>query len=379
MLELSHDDLARFRANVALARLTAEASTPAAAAAAAVGLQAQRWSAAALGVRTRTTSLTAADVEMARSQERTIVRGWFIRGTLHMVPSEDARWLTALLGPGEIAKATTRYRQLGLDAETLIAAERVIVDALSGSGTLTRAELGAILRRNGVAVETKGQALIHTLRNAALRGRICYGPDRDGTETFVLLDDWLGPPSGAARVPGREPLACELLRRYLRCYGPATPRDFQTWSGLSAADAKAAFTESEHGFVEVRASGWTGWLHEDRVSMARAVASLPPVTALIPAFDSYLLGWDDRLHSVHPVHDRRIRPGGGIIAPALVDDGWAVATWAWKSHGAERATLTVSPFGVLGDRVANRLAGEVEDVGRFLGRSTNLVLESPGA
>jgi hypothetical protein len=41
-----------------------------------------------------------------------------MRGTLHFVAAQDARWLLALLTPRVIAQSAGRYRQLELDDAT---------------------------------------------------------------------------------------------------------------------------------------------------------------------------------------------------------------------------------------------------------------------
>src|SRR3954468_2599541 len=69
----------------------------------------------ALGLRMRPTC--EAEVERAVA-EGSIVRSWPLRGTLHFVAAEDARWMIGLMGARTVARAASRYRQLGLDAST---------------------------------------------------------------------------------------------------------------------------------------------------------------------------------------------------------------------------------------------------------------------
>src|SRR5581483_6827898 len=82
------------------------------------GIQAQDANAAALAVRVRSAGLVAADVERARVQERSIIRTWGQRGTLHLLATEDFGWLLSLLGPIFVAASQARRAELGLDEET---------------------------------------------------------------------------------------------------------------------------------------------------------------------------------------------------------------------------------------------------------------------
>src|SRR6266511_3800110 len=101
------------------------------------GVHAQLPSASALTLRPRTTGLAAADVERARVDERALVRTWCMRGTFHLIASDDAAWLLALLGPVLIAKGGRRHAELGLDEGTFERALRIIRLALDRDGALT--------------------------------------------------------------------------------------------------------------------------------------------------------------------------------------------------------------------------------------------------
>ena len=104
---------------------------------------------------------------------------------------------------------------------------------LGTEGCLSRPEIAERLARLGIP--SAGQATVHVIWRAALDGLVCYGPDRNGEATFVLLDEWVPP----ARQRDRDDALAELARR-LQAYGPAQPADLAAWSGLSLADARRA-------------------------------------------------------------------------------------------------------------------------------------------
>jgi hypothetical protein len=151
------------------------------------GVQAQYEMAAALAIRARTAGLVAADVERERVDARSVVRTWCQRSTLHLLAADDLCWLLPLVRP-VFTWASRRRLALGLDAETAARGLRALRAALAEHGPLTRAELVEHLRRRGLRLE--GQAAPHLLAYAALQGVVCCGPDRRGTPTYALLDDW---------------------------------------------------------------------------------------------------------------------------------------------------------------------------------------------
>jgi hypothetical protein len=67
-----------------------------------------------LAVRARTSGLTAADVERALGEERSLIVTWLNRGTLHLVRSEDYPWLQALTTPPLSTSSARRLRQEGV-------------------------------------------------------------------------------------------------------------------------------------------------------------------------------------------------------------------------------------------------------------------------
>src|SRR5256885_78200 len=130
-----------------------------------VGLQAQVLSAAALGMRVRSTGLRADDVKRALNDDRSIVRSWLMRGTLHLVASDDIRWLVQLLGPVFVRANATRHAQLGLDDDLRSSGVAAIRKILTGSGPMTRHEVVRCMRARAISFESNTMEPI-----------ICTGP-----------------------------------------------------------------------------------------------------------------------------------------------------------------------------------------------------------
>ena len=103
-----------------------------------VAIQAQDYPGAlwAVGLRMRDATETAIEQAIA---ERTIVRTWPMRGTLHFVAPEDARWMLQLLTPRIIAGNARRlYHQSNLDDATFARSKDLFVSALRGDRQLPR-------------------------------------------------------------------------------------------------------------------------------------------------------------------------------------------------------------------------------------------------
>ena len=370
--ELDDDEVRRWRARAQ--RLDHRARVDGAGVADVVGavggVQAQVPAAGALAVRARSGGLTAADVEHARLGERSIVRTWCQRGTFHLVASADLHWMLEVLGPLFVAAARSRMLELGLDEAASAAGVAAIAEALATAGPLTRAELGEHVRRRGIHAPAGSQGMAHLVRRAALEGRLCVGPDRDGVEAYVPLDDWLvgwtplgEPDDGPAR----------LARRYLEAFSPARPEDLAAWSGLPLTGARSAWRDLADELVEGEVRGRPAWALASpapTVPRDRAAGKTPSVR-LLGAFDTYLLGYRGRELAVDTRLARKVHPGGGWVHPTVAIDGRVVATWNME-RASRRWTVTVDGLAGLDPPIAEAVEAEVTDLGRFLTIPTTL-------
>jgi hypothetical protein len=323
------------------------------------GVQAQDPFSALLAVWVRSSGLRASDVEHTRVHERSIVRTWCMRGTLHLLTAEDLGWLQPLLGPGLIRKSRRRYAQLGLDEELCKRTTDSIRSILGERGPMTRAELAEQLAAQGIP--TEGQAAYHLVRRAALEGAICFGPDREGEPTYVALADWVT--TGEA-LEGDAAYA-ELAGRYLEAYGPAGPEDLATWSGLSRTEARTGLGMISSELLEVDIAGSSAWIPRIRRAWLDEPQTDKVVVRLLPSYDPYLLGFRGRDLTVPKQHAKRIHPGGGVLRPTLLVDGRAAGTWKIKKSSRGHS-VTVEPFESLAPEIVQALEDQVQELGRFL-------------
>jgi hypothetical protein len=332
-------------------RLTAQllagppARDPVAVAQRLLAVQGQDPRGARLAVRARTTGLSAADVDRALTEHRSLLITWLNRGTLHLVRSEDYPWLQALTAPPNVRRAVRRLGQEGVELADADRGVDVIERSLTEEGPLGREELGERIAAAGV--RTEGQVLIQLLALACLRGLAVRGPLAEGRHLYALVRDWLGEPEPV----DRDAALAELARRYLAGHGPAGARDLARWAGLPLRDARAglAAIASE---LEQREGGLV-----DLAGRAPA-ADLPP-PRLLGAFDPVLLGWISRDALLGP-HAASITVNG-VFRPFALIRGRAAATWAMP--GGE---VVLQPFARLAPADAAALDDEAADVVRFL-------------
>src|SRR6266545_7736473 len=111
--------------------------------------------AARLSFRSRSRRLTADDIDCARTEDRSLLRTWVMRTTIHLVPTDDAGWWLPLFEPGIERWSRRRLEQLGMPAAEQDKALRIAARALAEEGPLTRTEVRKRIERAGVKLNTQ--------------------------------------------------------------------------------------------------------------------------------------------------------------------------------------------------------------------------------
>lgn len=311
-----------------------------------LAVQAQDARGARLAVRSRTVGLRAVDVDDALTDRRTLLITWLNRGTLHLVRAEDYWWLHPLTAPQIATGNRRRLRQEGVSEKQARRGIDVVTDAVRSHGPQTRRELRR--RLDAARVPTAGQAFIHVLLAASLRGEVVRGPMRDGEHAFVAVHDWLGDAPEPLEPP--EALA-KLARRYLAGHGPADARDLAKWAGIKLGDARAGMDTIRSDLVEV-SDGLVDLARRDKP------AGLPAPRLLGP-FDPLLLGWAARDFVVGP---HKVVTANGLFRACALVDGRVVAIWRLAG-----TTLTVTLLEKVKGSAVDALRKDAADVLRYLG------------
>lgn len=286
-----------------------------------------------------------------------IVRGYPMRGTVFAMAARDAAWITELcVGPG-LRQSTRLLASRGLTEEHRQHSEEIARELLA-DGPRSRAELGESWAAAGLS-EAQG-ASYHLLVNLISTGVLCHGPIVDGDQHVALCETWLPPGSDLeGRFNGdREAAVAELLCRHLTSRGPATLRDFQWWSKLPITEIRRAFTLVRDRFEEVEGERF------QRVGLADEVRQLGRAASralLLPGFDEFILGYQDRLFAMSEDDHERLVPGNrGVFRRSVVVGGQVVG--AWRSGGSPtRRRLELEEFTPLSQRtrgVAEKLFAE---------------------
>jgi Winged helix DNA-binding domain len=340
------------------------------------GIHAQVMSTTDVQVWARCSSFATGGVGRALWQERSLVRTWCMRGTLHLLTPQQFALYSAVFDPA-LQYTPVWYRQFRVTPEEMERLHEALAGALEAGEPMTRRDLAAAVtaragERLGARLRSSWGEL---LKPSGRRGLFVNGPNRGQEITYVRADRWLGgalppAPASADAAAARR----EWLRRYLGAYGPASEEDYARWLGVrQLGPIKLALAGLGDEAVEVRAGGRR--LHalaadvEELTGCADTGAEQP--VRLLPGFDPYVLGHADRDHLVDAEHRPLVYRTAGWISPTVLSGGRIVGTWEHRVE-AGRLAVQVTPFAALTAAQRAGVQAEAERLAAFFARSLEL-------
>ncbi|WP_043614573.1 winged helix DNA-binding domain-containing protein [Nonomuraea candida] len=298
------------------------------------GVQAQVASSARLAVAVRSARPDPGEIDRALWAERTLVKTWIMRGTLHLLPADQLADHCAALGTLRFWEKGSWQRGHGVTAAEIAAIVEAVPAAL-GDRVLTREELvDAVVAETGDAhlreALTSGWGAL--LKPLSRLGELCYGPPREGRVTFTTPRAWL--PGWPGSLPPQEEAGVRVVRAFLGAHGPATPQMLDTWlfGGVARkAVLKEWFAALAPELTEVETDDGSVLLalteHLDDL------AAGPPSTGvhLLPGFDQYILGAPRGLTPLLPAELKaKVSRQAGWISPVVVHEGRVAGVWEAK-------------------------------------------------
>ncbi|NRQ31037.1 winged helix DNA-binding domain-containing protein [Nonomuraea sp. NN258] len=320
------------------------------------GVQTQVASSAQLAIALRSAEADPGAIDRALWAERTLVKTWVMRGTLHLVPADELADYCAVLSTLRSWEKGAWQRGHGVTAAEISAIIEAVPQALAGP-PLTREELvDAVVEVTGDAhlreALTSGWGAL--LKPLSRLGELCYAPPREGRVTFTAPGQWI---TGWPRaLPPADEAAVRLARAYLGAHGPATPEMFATWLFGTVASKtllKSWFRALAPELTEVTADDGQSLLalteHLDDLAATAPTGDV----RLLPGFDQYILGAPRSLTPLIPADVKsRVSRQAGWISPVVVHQGRVSGVWEPKNGKVVLDLFEPLPEGPLAEAVA---------------------------
>lgn len=331
------------------------------------GLHAQLMTSAELTLWARVDGLEREAVQDALWKERSLVKTWAMRGTLHLLPSAEYPLWQAVLGTYDHYRKAGWLRGFDVTREELDALLSAVPRALDGA-MLTREELVA-----RVGELTGSEELADRLRDGfgsllkpvAFRGDLCFAPSMGQNVRFTRPSTWL--PASKPEDPAIA--TAELTRRFLAACGPATREDYARWWAISPAKALKRIEALGDEVEQVSLDGLPdAWMLRDDATAA------PPerTVRLLPAFDQYVIAATKHADGLMPGDFRnRIYRQQGWLSPVLLVNGRMDGVWRSERRGS-RLEVTIEPFVKIPAWARKAAEEEAARLAAFIGGSLEL-------
>src|SRR6476469_5739565 len=195
-----------------------------------VAVQAQVIGSAELAVHARVDGLRRDDIRTALWRDRTLVKTWAMRGTLHLVASDELPELVGALGTRINWLRPLWLRYFEVTREEMLALQDGIGDVLTDT-PMTRAALGEALAKrlgNEAFADRVTSSWGTFLKPAASRGLLCFGPDDGRNVTFVDPRAWLG---REMPEPSEDAIGA-VIERQLNAFPGSSKGELARWWGV---------------------------------------------------------------------------------------------------------------------------------------------------
>lgn len=335
------------------------------------GVHAQLMSAAELALWARIADISAADVQKALWQDRTLTKTWAMRGTLHLLTTTEFPLYIAARSAYLIRRPPSYYKYHGVTPAELAAILENIPEILSDT-PMTREQLAAAMAERTDAPQLREVLLSGwgaLLKPSAFQGDLCFGPSQGRQVTFVQPNQWLG---AGQPVEAPQTALQEIARRYLAAYGPATSDEFARWWGITAGQAKKLFRSLGDELIAVEVAGWEASLLTTSLEPLKALKPAASIR-LLPHFDPYTVAVARHSQYLLPEQHRpRVYRSQGWISPVVLVDGQIEGVWGYDKQ-ATYIEVKVEMFTSLKDKVKQGIATEVAQLGHFLEAEVQII------
>ncbi len=335
----------------------------------------------ALSLLARVDGLTPEMLHRALYEDRSMLEAWSMRASPHLFPTSQAAIFGRCLQPDDrslvevVIGAAPLIDEIGLSMQQLYRLAEEAVTAELGGNEMPKTELAALSARRiaprlndaqqeiwtQTAIEydgmTKGEAMVRfALYVLGMSGVVCFAEHRGGRSPIALTRQWLG-------YSVDEEVDCrELVRRYLRCYGPSTERYFAEWSGVGIEHATRLWSMAEGEMSEVTLDGRTLWLLDEQMNLFDE-ARIPEGARLLPPHDPYLQQRDRSIIVPEPSRRQEMWKAAGSPGAVLID-GEVAGTWRPQKKGAT-LRLELRPHHTLDDSETEQLEKEANLMAPF--------------
>lgn len=314
-----------------------------------VGMQSQILSQSLLSIQCRVKNEVSRCFKSLLEEKRNIFRTWSLRGTMHLMRTEDAALIWSALSKEWFTRWGTYLNQHVTEYQKQFISEAVLC-SLSNSPK-TREQLKNELK-NSLNVEHSTIDYLLSpwggiLKDLSYKRLVIQGELINNEVVFHLTNSWFHNQPDVFEVYDQEEALGIILLRYFNAYGPAKIEDFAYWSGITVNKAKKIVNHVSSELICI------GDLYDNK-NIGLVENTLPEeIVNLLPKFDSFLLGHKEKFY-LDQAHYKKVFSGAGNINAPVILNGRVIGTWSMK-----RKKISLNMFETVDEQVQLEINREI--------------------
>lgn len=303
------------------------------------------------------------DMKQILEVQKILLQAWSFRGAPVVFPASDSNvFLSALISVKDEPWIYTQGLQLALDFldlpfSDLLTLLQEVIPGLDRQVLKSKTTLDQVLAEwitpllsrekrklwskpslyGNPEKQTMGGAVVSfLLRPCAYMGLVVFGKREGSSPTFTSYKNWMGHALETRGNPEKE-----LMRKYLRCFAPASVTGFAGWLGCSPAQAGRIWQTAAEMLEPVDLNGKICYVHRDDKELLLAPTQAQRKIHLLAGHDPYL-GLQDR----EIILDNKMRQKQiwqNISNPgAVLCQGKIAGLWRFRKNGKQaEAAITL--------------------------------------
>ena len=250
-------------------------------------------------------------------------------------------------------------RHLGVTEEDYNSLSQLILRLLRGGG------MAAKEIKNELATDLNVSSVLNLMCD---QGLLIRGNPRSSWKsnlhTYHLFSDYF--PDVNLNKPNKNRAVELLVQYYLRCFGPATENDITWWTGLTKTAVQDALKKLGEQVVSVNIEGLNGGflLLQSDLALQKAVPPKGRVVNLLPALDSYIMGYKERDRLLSSRHYDLVFDRSGNAAPTILLDGKVAGVWDFS--GDKKPLVKFLLFEQAENSIKTEIHSKAQQIGGFI-------------
>jgi uncharacterized protein YcaQ len=313
-----------------------------------------------LSVFARSRDFSRADLDEELYIKRSLGKFRSARKTLYVLPKEMIPYAHAAMKTMLEDRFEKYIQYQGFTREEYENTAKSILELLQDNGMPTTDIKKALGTKANVS------AIVNVMCD---QGLLIRGEPKQGWKsnihTYKLFQEYL--PDVNLHQVDESTAKKELIKKYLIAFGPVTIHDISWWTGFTKTEVKKIMEELEHEItnIQIEPSGENHIMLSTEEELLQSTnPSDKPIVNLLPALDSYLMGYKKRDRYLKQEHADFMYDRSGNATSAILVNGRIVGIWDFSED--KEPVVKLFLFENVEKELMKIMSAKASEIGEFM-------------